>query len=70
VTSQGDPNPRPREALRTALAKVLGSFGAVLVPIPLCDLYGKGVVQRCLLVDPLGRIHGLCEGCAESASAD
>jgi hypothetical protein len=70
VTSPGDPNPRLWGALWTALANVLRSFGAALAPIPLCDRCGRGAVQSCLLVDPLGRIHGFCDACAKSTSAD
>jgi hypothetical protein len=52
----------------TRVAWVLRRLGAALAPIPVCDLCGTGVAETCLMLDPMGRIHGLCSHCAESAT--
>jgi len=54
----------------TKVASVLRRLGAALAPIPVCDLCGSGIVETCAMFDPLGRIHGLCNHCADSATVD
>jgi hypothetical protein len=52
----------------TRVAWVLRRLSAALAPIPVCDWCGSGVVETGAMVDPLGRIHGLCSHCAYSAT--
>lgn len=62
-----DKSGRPR---RTRVAGVVRRLSAMLAPIPVCDQCGSGVVEKCLIFDPFGRIHGLCSNCADSVAVD
>jgi hypothetical protein len=57
----------PRSA-RSAVGDMMRRLATLAVP-PRCALCGRGQASTGWIVDPFGRVGGLCHGCVEGSPA-